>query len=159
MEIHALDPKPKVNFVPVKIVMIIVSIKNGAVGQDVVNNAVWVVQDKDLETIWKVKKILLVKKCREKLSLALKKCVLTNSTDWISSKWNSHHWCMLEVITLGKFDYGIKTEVYAWQDGLIGNFHISTRSGKNQDLLEKMLKIKSDLMIEILGKMTPTHWD
>ena len=91
MEIHALDPKPKVNFVPVKIVMIIVSIKNGAVGQDVVNNAVWVVQDKDLETIWKVKKILLVKKCLEKLSLALKKCVLTNSTDWISSKWNSHH--------------------------------------------------------------------
>ena len=91
MEIHALDPKPKVNFVPIKIVMIIVSIKNGAVGQDVVNNAVWVVQDKDLETIWKVKKILLVKKCREKLSLALKKCVLTNSTDWISSKWNSHH--------------------------------------------------------------------
>ena len=146
MEIHAWAQNRKMNFVPLKIVMI-VSIKNGAVGQDVVNNAVWVVQDKDLETIPKVK-IWLVKKCLEKLSLALKKCVLTNSTDWISSKWNSHHWCMLEVITLGKFDYGIKTEVYAWQDGLIGNFHISTRLGKNQDLLyyyiEKMLKIKSN---------------
>ena len=92
MEIPVKAQKQNWNPAQLKIVVTtLVTFKLGAVGPVVVNNAVWVVRDKDPEVIRQVKvKISLVKKCLEKLSRALKKCVLTNSTDWISSKWNSH---------------------------------------------------------------------